>query len=178
MIRRATAGDVPAIYELVNRFAAKGDLLPRSLDELYERLRDFVVWEEGGAIAGVCSLWVYQADLAEIRSLAVREESGGRGIGSRLTEACLQEAAALGIRRVFTLTYKPHFFERLGFRVVDKLSLPQKIWKDCIVCAKFPQCDETALMIEIPSRGFDKRSAVSNQRSAQDRSYPARKLGG
>jgi amino-acid N-acetyltransferase len=148
MVRKAKTADVPAIQRLVNFYAQKGDLLPRTLQELYERVRDFHVFEQEGRIAGVCSLFIYWADLAEIRSLAVEPEFEGRGIGRAVTEACLAEARDLLITRVFALTYKTAFFERLGFRVVNKIDLPEKIWKDCLRCSKFYHCDEVAVLLE------------------------------
>ncbi len=149
MVRRAKTADVPAIQRLVNFYAQKGDLLPRTLQELYERVRDFHVFEQQGQIAGVCSLFIYWADLAEIRSLAVEPEFEGRGIGRAVAEACIAEARDLLIARVFALTYKTAFFERLGFRVVNKIDLPEKIWKDCLKCSKFYHCDEVAVLLEL-----------------------------
>lgn len=149
MVRKAKTTDVPTIQRLVNFYAQKGDLLPRTLQELYERVRDFHVFEQGGQIAGVCSLFIYWADLAEIRSLAVEPEFEGRGIGRAVAEACIAEARDLPITRVFALTYKTAFFERLGFRVVNKIDLPEKIWKDCLKCSKFYHCDEVAVLLEL-----------------------------
>jgi RNA 3'-terminal phosphate cyclase (ATP) len=151
VVRKARAEDVPAIQELVAHFAARGELLPRTLNELYQHLRDFFVCEVGGEIVGISALSLYWEDLAEIRSLAVREGLGGKGLGAALVKACLEEAARLGIRRVFALTYRPGFFERLGFHAIEKRELPQKIWKDCIKCAKFACCDEVALIRETGS---------------------------
>jgi len=149
MVRKARTTDVPAIQRLVSFYAQKGDLLPRTLQELYERVRDFHVFEHDGQIAGVSSLFVYGADLAEIRSLAVEAEFEGRGIGRAVTEACIAEARDLLIKRVFALTYKTAFFERLGFRVVNKIDLPEKIWKDCLKCSKFYHCDEVAVLLDL-----------------------------
>jgi amino-acid N-acetyltransferase len=149
MVRKAKAGDGPAIQKLLSHFATRGELLHRTLDEIYQHLRDFVVAESDGQIIGVCALWVYWEDLAEVRSLAVLETHGGRGLGTALVEACVADAARLGIRRVFALTYRPGFFERLGFRILDKGALPQKVWKDCIQCARFTCCDEVALIREV-----------------------------
>ncbi|MBI4734838.1 MAG: RNA 3'-phosphate cyclase [candidate division NC10 bacterium] len=146
LIRKARAEDVPAIQKLVAHFAVRGDLLPRTLNELYQHLRDFFVCQVDGEVVGICALSVYWEDLAEVRSLAVQEVHGGKGLGATLVNACLAEAASLGVRRVFALTYRPGFFEKLGFRSIDKRELPQKIWKDCIKCAKFACCDETALI--------------------------------
>jgi len=148
MVRKANITDVPAIQRLVNFYAQKGDLLPRTLQELYERVRDFQVFLQDGQIAGTCSLFIYWSDLAEIRSLAVWPEFEGKGIGRAVTDACIAEARDLSIRRVFALTYKPAFFERLGFRVVSKIDLPEKIWKDCLKCSKFYHCDEVAVLLE------------------------------
>jgi len=147
-IRKAHATDVPGMQKLVAHFAARGELLPRTLNELYKHLREFFVCEVDGEVVGICALSLYWEDLAEVRTLAVRESHGGKGLGAALVRACLQEAAALGIRRVFALTYRPGFFEKLDFHVIDKNELPQKIWKDCIKCAKFSCCDEVALICE------------------------------
>jgi RNA 3'-terminal phosphate cyclase (ATP) len=149
VVRKARATDVPAMQSLVARFAARGELLPRTLNEMYQHLRDFFVAEVDGEIAGVCGLSLYWEDLAEIRTLAVHEAHGGKGLGSALVTACLEEAGALGVGRVFALTYRPGYFERFGFRTIDKRELPQKIWKDCIKCAKFACCDEIALIREM-----------------------------
>ena len=164
-IRKAVIGDVKAIHRVLNHYAEKGLLLPRSLSELYDHLRDFYVWVEGGpeasgstlpsgrhaedGVLGVCGLRICWEDLAEIKSLAVWEGRQGERIGSKLVETCLQEARYFGLRKVFTLTYVPGFFERLGFREVEKSVLPHKIWADRLKCPRFPNCDETALMIEL-----------------------------
>jgi amino-acid N-acetyltransferase len=148
MIRKATIHDVKKIHELLTRHAKRGELLPRPLSELYDCLRDFsiVEKEDGQPLVGVCALHVCWEDLAEIRSLAVRQEHQKQGIGSALIANALAEAQQLGINRVFALTYQPGFFARHGFKAVDKESLPQKIWADCIKCVKFPNCDETAML--------------------------------
>jgi len=148
MIRKATVHDVKAIHRLLKECADRGELLPRSLSDLYDYLRDFSVYEEksGGSLVGVCALHICWDDLAEIRSMAVDEKYQGRGIGSQMIAEALAEAEGLGVRRVFTLTYQADFFARHGFRVVDKASLPQKIWAECVKCIKFPDCDETAMV--------------------------------
>ena len=153
IVRKARAADGPAIQRLLAHFASRGELLHRTLNEVYQHLRDFVVGEAEGRIVGVCALWLYWEDLAEVRSLAVEDGYAGRGLGKALVGACLAEAAELGIRRVFALTYRPGFFERLGFRTLDKRELPQKIWKDCVRCAKFTCCDEVALIRDIEGQG-------------------------
>jgi amino-acid N-acetyltransferase len=149
MIRKARLSDVKEIQRLVNFYADRGEMLPCSLSELYERVRDFYVFEDRGEIVGVSALHLSWEDLAEIRSLAVKEPCIRRGIGTDLVKACLEEAGSLGIRRVFALTYKPNFFQHLGFRPVDKSQLPHKIWTDCVKCVKFPECDEIAMILEL-----------------------------
>ncbi|OEU47147.1 MAG: acetyltransferase [Desulfobacterales bacterium C00003060] len=148
MIRKATVRDVKAIHRLLKKYADRGELLPRALGELYGDVREFCLFEDecDGSIIGCCGVHVYWEDLAEIRSLAVCEKHQREGIGSGLITAALGEASELGITRVFTLTYRCDFFEKHGFRIVDKLTLPQKVWADCIKCVKFPDCDEIAML--------------------------------
>ena len=149
MIRKATINDIPSIQETVKPYAEKGEMLPRTLNDLYEHIRDFSVYEKDNRILGVTALAVSWENIAEIRSLAVREENLSLGIGSALVEYCLKEAGSLQIKKVFVLTYISEFFVKLGFHPIDKEDLPQKIWKDCINCSKFPACDEQAVMIEL-----------------------------
>jgi len=145
--------DVKGIQQLIAEYARKGDMLPRSLADIYENLRDYFVFEEdGGDLAGSAAIHIMWEDLAEVRSLAVREGKMRRGIGTQLVESCISEAIVLGIGRVFALTYKPEFFEKLGFHIVDKAELPQKIWTDCLKCSKFPDCDEVALVADFSGR--------------------------
>ncbi len=149
-IRKAKIDDIRPIHGLLSHFAEKGLLLPRSLSDLYDHLRDYAVIENpAGEIIAVSALHVCWENLAEVRSLAVREDFQGSGIGRSLVEYCISDAITLGIYRVFTLTYQPEFFKRLGFKAVDKSALPHKIWADCVKCPKFPECDETALLIEV-----------------------------
>ena len=147
MYRKARISDVKSIQSLINRFAEQGQMLPRSLNELYESIRDFVVYEGSGGIAGVCALHISWDGLAEVRSLAVKENESGKGIGSGLVKECLSEARMLGAEKVFVLTYQEGFFKRLGFLPVEKKELPHKVWTDCLNCVKFPDCDETALLL-------------------------------
>lgn len=149
MIRKALIPDVKNIHRLLLDYARDGLLLSRSLAELYESLRDFYVFEVDGRVVGTAALNICWEDLAEVRSLAVHPEFNGRGVGRELVQSCLEEARRLGIRRVFALTYKQVFFEKLGFVVIEKSQLPHKIWGDCMKCAKFPDCDEIALSIEL-----------------------------
>ncbi len=131
---------------MVNDFARREEMIPRTINELYENVRDFVVCEEQGVLKGACALHVLWEDLAEIRSLAVRKESQRMGLGKKMVKRCVAEAKSLGIKRVFALTYQPLFFKKMGFEEIDKSSLPQKIWGDCVRCPKFPECDEHALI--------------------------------
>lgn len=147
-VRKATVSDVKIIHKLINEFAQKGEMLPRSLNELYENIRDFFIAEENNKIQGVCALHILWEDLAEIRSLAVKKEAQKKGIGSLLVKKCLKEAKKIGVKKVFVLTYIPDFFKKAGFKDLDKSKLPQKIWGDCIRCPKFPECDEVALIYE------------------------------
>ena len=149
MIRKAKLDDVKEIQKLIRRCSSRGEILPRSLSELYDHLRDFFVYIRNRKMVGICALHICWDDLAEIRSLAVKEEDRKKGIGAGLVKACLEEAKALQIKRVFALTYRPEFFERLGFKKVDKTVLPHKIWTDCLKCVKFPDCDEIALIKEL-----------------------------
>ena len=153
MIRKARMSDVKGIHGLIAEYARKGDMLPRSLADIYENLRDYFVFEEDdGELVGSAAIHIMWEDLAEVRSLAVREGRMRRGIGTQLVESCISEAIVLGIGRVFALTYKPEFFEKLGFHTVDKAELPQKIWTDCLKCSKFPDCDEVALVADFSGR--------------------------
>ncbi len=150
-IRKAKISDVRQIQKLIEFAAKKGEMLSRSLSELYDNLRDYYVYEEEGPgqILGTCAMHICWEDLAEIRSLVVREDYNRRGIGTKLIEACLSEAISLGLYRIFALTYKPDFFLKFGFQTVDKSALPHKIWADCIKCVKFPECNEVAVLLEV-----------------------------
>jgi len=148
-LRRARVEDVPAMQRLINHFAEHDQMLPRSLSELYENLRDYVVADADSEMVGCCALHVTWSDLAEVKSLAVREDRRGLGIGSRLVEACLEEGRALGVPRVFALTYIPGYFARFGFREVPKAELPQKVWSECIRCPKFPDCGEVGMVLDL-----------------------------
>ncbi|MGE4298676.1 MAG: N-acetyltransferase [Desulfovibrionaceae bacterium] len=152
IIRKARVQDAKPIHALLMECSAQGLLLPRSFNAIYSHLRDFYVASpdaERTGVSGCCALSIAWADLAEIRSLVVGEALRGKGLGRKLVEACLSESVTLGIFKVFTLTYQPRFFEKVGFREVTKDMLPQKVWADCIHCPKFPECDETAMLLEM-----------------------------
>lgn len=151
MIRKAKISDAMAIHKLLSTFSDKGEILPRSLNEIYDNLRDYSIYCQGDpeSVVGVCAIHVSWENLAEIRSLVVEEAFARKGLGRALVEGCLAEAGELGISRVFVLTYKKDFFEKRGFHVIDKADLPHKIWSDCLKCVKFPNCDEIAMIKEI-----------------------------
>ena len=148
-IRKATVDDVKKIQKLVNFYAKRERMLPRSLNELYENIRDFYVYAEGKNIYGCCALHVDWEDLSEIKSLAVAKSKNGKGIGTKLLTQCLKDAKTLKVKKVFALTYIPGFFEAFGFSIVDKKELPHKIWSECIKCMYFPGCKEIAMMREV-----------------------------
>ncbi len=149
MIRKAVVADAEAIQQLVNSFAEKNAMLPRALSTIYENIRDFVVMEEDGRVVGCCAMHVNWGDLGEIRSLAVDENTQGKGYGKQLVQVCLNEARELGLPSIFALTYVPDFFEKLGFHRIDKAELPRKIWTECINCPKFPDCGEEAVFLRL-----------------------------
>ena len=150
-IRKARMQDVKAIHHLLMTCSGQGLLLPRSLTQLYNCLREFNVLDpgDGGDIIGCCALSIVWEGLAEIRSLAVDEKARCGGYGRKLVLECLDDARTLGIYKIFTLTYQDAFFQKLGFVEVSKEVLPQKIWADCVNCPKFPECDEIAMLLEI-----------------------------
>jgi amino-acid N-acetyltransferase len=151
-IRKAVIEDIKDIHRMLNAYSDKGLLLPRSLSELYDHLRDYSVIEEensGHNILGVCGLGICWEDLAEIKSLAVRENNRTKGLGKSLVNSCLEEAGKLRLKRIFTLTYIPDYFKKFGFMEIEKAALPHKVWADCLKCPKFPECDETALILDL-----------------------------
>lgn len=149
MIIRPKINEGKLIQQLVNRYAAEGLLIPLSLHEVYERIREFFVYKIEGQIVGVSSLHVVWEDLAELRSMAVHPNYQHQGIGKALALRCIDEGRELCIKKVFLLTYKKDFFQKVGFQLVDKSELPQKVWSDCIKCVKFPDCDEIAMSLTL-----------------------------
>ena len=149
MIRKAKVTDVKSMQKLINYYAKRDKMLPRSLNELYENIRDFFVYAEGAKVYGCSALHIDWEDLCEIKSLAVAPAKSGKGIGKKLLKECIKEARALKIKKVFALTYVSGFFEQFGFKVIKKADLPQKIWSECIKCVYFPGCKEIAVMREL-----------------------------
>ncbi len=148
-IEKAKVADVPEMHRLVNYFAQRDEMLPRPLSELYENVRDFYVARQNGKVVACVALHISWSDLAEIKALAVDQKKQKGRIGSSLVKACIREARQLGMPTVFCLTYKPEFFEKLGFQRVAMEQLPRKVWGECQRCAKFPHCDEIALTINL-----------------------------
>ncbi len=146
MIRKAKIQDIKQIQGLINSFAGNDLMLPRSLNELYENLRDFWVIQENKNVIGCCALHICWDDLAEIKSLAVQKNKQNKGLGRELIEACLKEALILGAQRIFVLTYLFKYFQRFGFKKVKHSDLPHKVWAECINCPKFPNCQEIAMV--------------------------------
>ena len=153
MLRKARIGDVKTLHRMINLSAGKGEMLPRSLMDIYNSLRDFIVYcddEDDLQIIGICAMNIIWENLAEVRSLYVTENYRGKGIGREMVEFCIAEAITLDLFRIFSLTYKREFFAKLGFKEVDRSTLPEKIWADCFRCPKYPDyCDEVAMIIEL-----------------------------
>jgi len=145
----ASIADAEAIHQLVTHWADRGDMLHRPLGEVYEAIRDFKVARLGGGVVGSRSLHILGSDLAEIRSLAVREDAQGTGIGAAIVAACVAEAQAIKLERVFALTYRPAFFEKQGFRVANVMEFPQKVWNECVRCPFFTNCKEVAVVMDL-----------------------------
>jgi len=157
-IRAARIVDVPEIHRIINSHAELGKMLFKSYAQLYEDVRDFAVAElvdpEPGLkaktrVVGCVAMGIIWADMAEVRSLAVDDNARGKGVGSKLVEWCVQDARRMQIRKLMSLTYEQRFFEKLDFVVVEKESLPLKVWTDCVKCPKNQACDEIAMVREL-----------------------------
>jgi len=148
-IRKAILADIEGIYDLVDYYAERGLILPRSRHSIFETLRDFMIAEQDGQIVGTGALTLAWDGLAEVRALTVSPQYLRSGVGLQLVEAIQAEALQLGIRKLFVLTYHPAFFATAGFKEISKEALPHKVWRDCINCSKFPNCDETAMTLDL-----------------------------
>ncbi|MEG6614972.1 N-acetyltransferase [Peptococcaceae bacterium 1198_IL3148] len=149
LYRKAKISDIESIHRLITQYANQNQMLARSRSSLYEGVREFTVAEHNGLVIGTGSLHIIWDDLAEIRSLAVAPQYVKQGIGRQLINLFLQEARELEIDRVFALTYQPGFFQRCNFSTIAKEQLPQKVWKECVNCPLFPNCNETAVIINL-----------------------------
>jgi len=148
-VRKAALDDVPDIHRLINHFARQELMLSRSRGDIYENLRDFTVTVSEKQVIACGALHIVWDDLAEIKCLAVTKERQHEGIGTVIVRSLIEEARALHVGRVFSLTYQRSFFERLGFQHTSKESLPHKIWSECVRCPKFPDCDEEAVIMDL-----------------------------
>jgi len=155
IIRKALMHEVRAIHVLLNFFAERRELLPRSLSEIYENLQQFFVALKGGKVVGTCALYVTWSGLAEVKALAVLPSVQGRGIGKRLLQITIGEAKKLGVQRLFTLTIREELFKKFGFIRTKKSEFPHKVWTECVRCPYFPEsCIETSLMLDISPKKF------------------------
>jgi len=155
-IRPAIITDAPAICSLINYYAERGRMLHRSLESVYQSLRDFLVMEERGELVACVATELFWADLAEVRSLAVAPHARGKGLGTKLVRKAIAVAQKLGVHKLFALTYEKEFFARLGFDVISRDQLPEKVWRACVYCPKADNCDETAMILRILSRSGKK----------------------
>ena len=146
---KAKVENIPAMKALIDDFARRNLMLSRSLNYMYQNVRDYFVCLDEGKIAGCVSLHVVWQDLAEVKSLAVHEDYQKKGVGHILVEAALDDARALHLPKVFCLTYVPGFFEKQGFRRIERAELPHSVWAECVNCVKFPDCDEIAMIREL-----------------------------
>ncbi len=152
-VRQARISDASSICSLINHYAEQGKMLHRSLESIYDDVREFQVAEGKDAAAVACvAVDVFWSDLAEVKSLAVAPDRCGAGIGRTLVEAAIADARKLGIKKLFVLTYEQAFFEKLGFRTIDRQTLPEKVWRECIACPKADACDETAMLLDLDDR--------------------------
>jgi len=143
--RKPNFADVEGIYELVMDYANEGQMLARSRNVLYETLREMIIAVEDKKVIGVGALHILWAELAEVRSVAVARDKRRLGIGKEIVKRLMEEGRSFGVKKFFTLTYQPEFFSSLNFTVITKNELPHKVWKECIDCPKFPDCDEIAM---------------------------------
>jgi amino-acid N-acetyltransferase len=149
-IRDAKVTDAAEIHSIISDFAELDRMLFRPIASIYENIQTFIVAEDKtGRIIGCAAMSVLWADLAEVKSLAVKREAAGKGIGKMLVREAVRKASSLGISRIFALTLEPAFFEKIGFKRIDKKNLPMKVWSDCANCPKQDHCDETAFILDI-----------------------------
>lgn len=148
-VRPAVAADVPQVHELIKFHAQLGRMILRGFDELYADLRSFMVAEDKGELLGCASVHIFWSNLAELKCVAVKENQQRRGIGRAVVNACHNDLKRLGIERAFALTGATTFFEKLGYKVVDKDSLPRFIWGECVRCPSFPVCNEEAMVFDL-----------------------------
>ncbi|TDJ60607.1 MAG: N-acetyltransferase [Nitrospina sp.] len=152
MIRLAQANDAKTILELIEFHADSEQMLFRTLDDIRNNIQNFLVYEDAGVAIGTCALSACGSGLVEVRSLAVHPGHYRKGVGTALVEHCIERATQIEFEKIFVLTYALPLFAKLGFEIIDKAALPQKIWKDCQVCRKQDHCDETAMIRPLARR--------------------------
>jgi amino-acid N-acetyltransferase len=168
-VRKAAMHDIPALLELINGYAAKGIMLPRTEFEMSENMRDFMVAYAGSQLVGCGALHFYSPTVGELRSLAVAESHKTHGIGRMIVDSLVYEAKLYGLDAVFAFTYVAGFFARVGFNEVERGELPLKAWKDCLRCSKFHACDEIAVVRVLrPQRWPQRRQEVSPVLGVED----------
>ncbi len=174
-VEKASMADIPGLLSLINGWAARGIMLPRTEFEMAENLRDFSVLRAGGQVVGCAALHFYTPMTAEIRSLALAQNSQGRGGGKLLVEALEKEAQAFGLESVFAFTYIPEFFRKLDFVEIGRDELPLKAWKDCLKCPKFQCCDEIAVIkgFQTPLTRSSTAPVCGASTFAPERSHPS-----
>jgi amino-acid N-acetyltransferase len=145
-LRKARMCDIAPLLELINGYASRGIMLPRTEFELSESIRDFSVVYASGRLVGCGALHFYSPTTGEIRSLAVAECAKTHGVGRRIVETLVTEASDYALDAIFAFTYVPDFFRKLAFEEVERGALPLKAWKDCLRCPKFQCCDEVAMI--------------------------------
>jgi amino-acid N-acetyltransferase len=156
IIRQAVLGDVPAIFDMINHYASERVLLPRSLTDLYESVREFTVAETAErAVIGCGALKFYNQELAEIRSLCVSPRCQGRGVGRLLMEGLLAEAERYNLKTLFAMTSTPEFFGRCGFREAKRERFPMKVWRDCLRCDRYFRCSEATVCLDLSSPAIE-----------------------
>ena len=159
-IQRPTSSDVPALKALIDHAVAQGMVLPRSLETLYASIGQYFICVDEQGLGGCCALSPDGANMAEVRSLVVRDDLRGHGIGVQLLDACIAEARQKRYSRVYALSRLPEFFQRHGFRTIERTALPQKIERDCLQCAAFAHCESTAVIRDIEPLSLDAEPAT------------------
>lgn len=155
LIQRAKLSDMPQVHKLITYFAEQDEMLHRPLSELYENVRDYYVIKEGDEVIACGSLHIVWDDLAEVKAVAVREDYQAHGLGTLIVSRCIEEAREMGLATVFCLTIKPGYYERVGFVQSDVMTLPRKVWGECLRCPKFPSCNEIALVMHLRPGGAE-----------------------
>jgi amino-acid N-acetyltransferase len=152
LVRKARLSDVADMHRIINHYAEKQRMLPKTELQLYENLRDYSIVTDGALpdhVLACGALHIYWENLAEIRAIAVDPERAHKGLGTVLVNRLLGEAREWDIAKIFVFTYEPGFFSRFGFAKVEHRALPLKVYNECFHCPKFNMCDEIAMVLEL-----------------------------